>query len=47
MLWTKLEEAEHYLDRIEDEACDEARLFASDAAGLIALVEHVRKLSRS
>ena len=40
-------EAEAYLDRIAEEARGEARLFAVDPAGLIALVDQTRKLSGS
>lgn len=42
---SRLPEAELYLDQIADEACEEARLFASEPAPLIALVEQTRRLS--
>jgi geranylgeranyl pyrophosphate synthase len=40
-----LPEAEAYLDRIAEEARQEAKLFSADPAPLIALVERTRKLS--
>jgi len=42
----KLPEAEQYLDGIADQARKEGRLYASDPAPLLALVDHVRELSR-
>ncbi len=44
---SQLPEAERYLDQISDEANREARLFATNADGLIALVEQTRRLSTS
>lgn len=41
-----LPEAESYLDQLAEEAREEARLFAPDAAPLYALVSHTRQLSR-
>jgi geranylgeranyl pyrophosphate synthase len=41
----QLEEAEAVLDRVADSAREEARLFAADPEPLLALVEHVRRLS--
>lgn len=43
---TKLPEAESYLDRIAEEANNEARSFASDPLPLLALIEQTRQLSR-
>jgi F0F1-type ATP synthase membrane subunit b/b' len=42
---SQLPEAEKYLDGILEQAKKEARLFSNDAAGPIALVERVRRLS--
>jgi geranylgeranyl pyrophosphate synthase len=42
---SKLPEAEHYLDRIAAEACEEARHCAPDPAPLFALVDQTRELS--
>jgi geranylgeranyl pyrophosphate synthase len=42
----QLEEAEAVLDRIADSARAEAREFAADPEPLLALVDHVRTLSR-
>src|SRR5262249_25533987 len=41
----QLGEAESYLDTIADEACAEARAYATNPAPLIALVERTRHLS--
>lgn len=41
----RLPEAEAYLDRIAEEARDEARLFAVDPAPLLALIGQTRRLS--
>jgi hypothetical protein len=41
----QLPEAEQYLDEIAGQAKTEARLFAEDPRGLIALVDKVRGLS--
>lgn len=41
-----LPEAEAYLDRIEQEACKEARRVAKQPEKLLILVEHIRGLSR-
>lgn len=43
----ELPEAETYLDEIADQARTEARLFAEDPDGLIALVDKVRALSNT
>lgn len=43
---TKLPEAEDYLDRITEEAREEARLFAKDPAPLYAILDHTRQLSQ-
>jgi hypothetical protein len=43
---TKLPEAESYLDRIAEEADNEARSFAADPLPLLALIEKTRQLSR-
>jgi geranylgeranyl pyrophosphate synthase len=42
----QLDEAERVLDRIADSAREEANEFAQDPAPLLALVDHVRQLSR-
>jgi hypothetical protein len=42
----KLPEAESYLDKIAEEARNEARSFASNPLPLIALIEQTRQLSR-
>jgi geranylgeranyl diphosphate synthase, type I len=42
---SKLPEAEHYLDRIAAEACEEARHCAPDPTPLFALVDQTRELS--
>jgi geranylgeranyl pyrophosphate synthase len=42
----QLDEAELVLDRIADSARTEAELFADDSQPLLALVDHVRQLSR-
>ena len=41
-----LPEAEAYLDRIEKEACKEARRVSRQPQKLLILVEHTRDLSR-
>lgn len=40
-----IDEAEHYLDQIAEEAKKEAIIFATDPSSLYALVDHTRKLS--
>lgn len=42
----QLDEAERVLDRVADSARDEANQFAADPKPLLALVDHVRQLSR-
>jgi geranylgeranyl pyrophosphate synthase len=42
----QLEDAEHELDHIAEDACTEARLSAGDAEPLVALVTEIRHLSR-
>src|SRR5262249_55952263 len=42
----QLDEAEQVLDRIAQDARDEARAFSDDPAPLLALVDHVRTLSQ-
>jgi geranylgeranyl pyrophosphate synthase len=42
----RLGEAEAYLDRIVEEAQDEARIWSADPAPLLALIDQTRRLSR-
>jgi len=42
----RLPEAEQYLDRVADEAREEARLYAANPGPLLALIEHTRQLSQ-
>jgi geranylgeranyl pyrophosphate synthase len=43
---SQLPEAERYLDRTAEEACEEARLFAPNPEPLLALIRHTRQLSQ-
>jgi geranylgeranyl pyrophosphate synthase len=42
----KLTDAEQYLDRVAEEAQQEARVYAPNPGPLLALVDHIRQLSR-
>jgi hypothetical protein len=42
-----LTEAERYLDRVSDEAIDEAEAVADDPEPLLVLAHHTRRLSKS
>jgi geranylgeranyl pyrophosphate synthase len=42
----RLPEAEQYLDKVAEEAREEAQLYTTNPAPLLALIEHTRQLSR-